>query len=575
MHPASVPSQDDVLQLFRRAGFPSLTPLQQKLVPLLLKNRDAVAEVSEGGGTSAAVVAPLVLGLRGAGPALRALLLVPAAPDVGKLARAYARFTRVVRDAPSFVSLGETEDARREERRLEREAAIVAGTVERVIDHIRRGSISFAGLQTLVIREPPAESRADFVRDVQFIFAKCGERPRVVLLTRAPLAPDDELLQILHHPLSLGSQDREGPAPAFSHAVMLTEGRPAADVLARAALGLRLPPLVAFHAPRTDASALATALRSRGLRSDGLPPSSRVQGRRDMLLAFTRRELDVLLVPLAGASASDLEAVEPAQVVFLDLPTASYRSPGGVLKRASVLAFGERDRDLGKLQEAFGVAFDKKDIPDDDALLSGAIDRVLSRIKDEDKSELARLRARIRKQVPFLMRPLFMASLLKSQLPARSAASAPAARPASSRPRGAGAPVAPAAQVPPRGQRGRFGRSVEGVRGEPVRAESTRESARGAGDRAGPPASGDSTQLFVSIGRNRRVYARDLTELFSSRLQLAPGDIRDVRVFDKYSFVDIAPARAEEAIQQLNGVELKGRPLTVNYAKKKEENKAT
>ena len=88
-----------------------------------------------------------------------------------------------------------------------------------------------------------------------------------------------------------------------------------------------------------------------------------------------------------------------------------------MLKRAGVIALGERERDLGRLQEAIGVAFDKKELPDDDALLSGAIDRVLRRIKDEDKSELSRLRARIRKQVPLLLRPFFMASLLKAQLP--------------------------------------------------------------------------------------------------------------------------------------------------------------
>jgi ATP-dependent RNA helicase DeaD len=562
MHAASVPSQDEVLQTFRRAGFSDFTPLQQKLVPLLLKGRDVVAEVSEGGGTSAAVAAPLVLGLRRSGSALRALLLVPTPDDVGKMSRAFARFARVVRDAPPFVPLGESADARREERRLEREAVVVVGTVGRVIDHIRRGTISFSGLQTLIVREPPPESRPDFVKDVQFIFAKCEERPRIVLLTRGPLPADDELVGMLHHPLTMGAQERE-PVPVSSHSAMLLEGREVADGLARAVLGLRLPPVVAVHAPRADAGALAKTLRARGLRVDTLPPASRAPGRREMLLAFARRKLDVLLVPQAGATAADLEAVEPAQVVLLDLPAASNRSPGGVLTSASVLALGERDRDLQRLQEAIGVAFDRKDIPDDDALLSGVIDRVLSRIKDEDRSELVRLRSRIRRQVPLLLRPLFMASLLKSMLPARPAVGGPAGRPAAARPRGGASPSTPAVQVPPRGQKGRFGRSVDSGRGEPSRT--ARPSA----------APGDSTQLFVSIGRNRRVYARDLTELFTDRLQLAPGDIRDVRVFDKYSFVDIAPARAQEAISRLTGTELKGRPITVNYAKKKEENRAT
>jgi hypothetical protein len=93
--------------------------------------------------------------------------------------------------------------------------------------------------------------------------------------------------------------------------------------------------------------------------------------------------------------------------------------------------------------------------------------------------------------------------------------------------------------------------------------------------RADTRAGGDYAQLFVSVGRNRRVYARDLTELFTEKLQLAAGEISGVRVFDKYSFVDIAAARAGEAISKLSGLEVKGRPITVNYAKKKEEKEST
>lgn len=178
MHPARIPSQDEVLQFFRRAGFSSLTPFQEKLIPVLLNRRDAIAEAPRGAGTSSALAAPLVLGLRGAGPSLRALILLPTADDVARMARAFTRFTRGMRDAPSFVALGEPDDARRVQRRLEREGTVVAGTTGRVIDHIRRGGLSFGELETVIMRAPESEGRADFVKDVQFISAKWTERPR-------------------------------------------------------------------------------------------------------------------------------------------------------------------------------------------------------------------------------------------------------------------------------------------------------------------------------------------------------------------------------------------------------------
>jgi hypothetical protein len=75
----------------------------------------------------------------------------------------------------------------------------------------------------------------------------------------------------------------------------------------------------------------------------------------------------------------------------------------------------------------------------------------------------------------------------------------------------------------------------------------------------------------VSIGRNRRVYPRDLGDFFVQKLGIRPDEIGNVRVFDKYSFVEISPSRAQDAITRLTGADYKGRILTVNYAKKKED----
>jgi len=98
---------------------------------LLLKGRDAVAEVPAGSGASTAIAgAPGALPPRGRTGTARPYH--PAtADDVGKVARAFTRLSRAVRDAPAFVPLGEIEDARREQRRLERESTVVAGTAGR------------------------------------------------------------------------------------------------------------------------------------------------------------------------------------------------------------------------------------------------------------------------------------------------------------------------------------------------------------------------------------------------------------------------------------------------------------
>jgi len=78
--------------------------------------------------------------------------------------------------------------------------------------------------------------------------------------------------------------------------------------------------------------------------------------------------------------------------------------------------------------------------------------------------------------------------------------------------------------------------------------------------------------VFVSIGRNRRVYPRDLVGLFISVAGIEKERIGDIRVLANYSFVQLFKEDAEKAIAALNGHVYRGRPLSVSYSKQRPEN---
>ncbi len=98
-----------------------------------------------------------------------------------------------------------------------------------------------------------------------------------------------------------------------------------------------------------------------------------------------------------------------------------------------------------------------------------------------------------------------------------------------------------------------------------------------AGEKGTPPpaarahAEAGFTRLFISAGKSRGVYAKDLATLFSDTLQVDRGRIGDIRVLDNYSFLEIDSALAEKAIAALSGSQLKGKQISVNYARKKED----
>ena len=82
----------------------------------------------------------------------------------------------------------------------------------------------------------------------------------------------------------------------------------------------------------------------------------------------------------------------------------------------------------------------------------------------------------------------------------------------------------------------------------------------------------ESVQLFVSIGRNRKVFPREILALIIARAKIGREDIGMIRVLDNYSFVQVRSDVSDTIIEALHGTAFRGRTLTVNYARSREEN---
>ena len=83
-----------------------------------------------------------------------------------------------------------------------------------------------------------------------------------------------------------------------------------------------------------------------------------------------------------------------------------------------------------------------------------------------------------------------------------------------------------------------------------------------------------ATSIFVSIGKNRRVYPRDLVGLLVAVGGLDRDRIGDIKVLANYSFVQLYTEDCQTAIDKLNGYDYRGRKLVVSFSKQKEDDSA-
>ena len=77
--------------------------------------------------------------------------------------------------------------------------------------------------------------------------------------------------------------------------------------------------------------------------------------------------------------------------------------------------------------------------------------------------------------------------------------------------------------------------------------------------------------VFISIGRNRRVFPRDLITLIVQNANIERSRIGDIRVLDNYSFVQLYSEDCNNVIAALDGLEYRGRKLSCSYSRKNDD----
>lgn len=80
-----------------------------------------------------------------------------------------------------------------------------------------------------------------------------------------------------------------------------------------------------------------------------------------------------------------------------------------------------------------------------------------------------------------------------------------------------------------------------------------------------------ATSIFISIGKNRRVYPRDLVGILIAVAGIDRERIGDIKVLANYSFVQLYTEDAQTAIDKLNGYDYRGRKLAVSYSRQKSD----
>ena len=168
-------------------GYTAPTPIQSKVVPIILNGRDLIGQAQTGTGKTAAFGIPLVEMMERRGVGVQALILVPTRELCVQVAGEIRKISahRGLRVATLFGG----EPIAKQFQALRQGADVVVGTPGRIQDHLSRGTVRFNQVRTVVLDEADRMLDIGFEPEIRKILGHTPSGRQTVLFSATMPAP--------------------------------------------------------------------------------------------------------------------------------------------------------------------------------------------------------------------------------------------------------------------------------------------------------------------------------------------------------------------------------------------------
>ena len=173
---------DNTLAALHKKGFEEPTEIQAHTIPLLLRGDvDVVGHAQTGTGKTAAFGLPLIENLRERSKTVQALILVPTRELAVQVAEEINSLRGKKRLGIIAIYGGQSMD--QQLRRLHKGVDIVVGTPGRLKDHLERGSLQIKQISHMVLDEADEMLNMGFIDDVEDILSYTNREKRMLLFS--------------------------------------------------------------------------------------------------------------------------------------------------------------------------------------------------------------------------------------------------------------------------------------------------------------------------------------------------------------------------------------------------------
>ena len=307
-----------ILNAVADLGFETPSPIQQICIPHLLEGRDVLGMAQTGSGKTAAFSLPILAKIDPTEKHPQLLVMAPTRELAIQVADACEQFVKYAKGI-NIVTLygGQRYDIQL--RALKQGAQVVVGTPGRILDHLRRGTLSLAELKAIVLDEADEMLRMGFIDDVETVMAELPEHHQTALFSATMPEPIRRITKrFMNDPQEVKIKATQQSAPDIAQSCWYVHGFRKNEALLRFLEVEDFDAAIIFTRTKSGTLDVTELLEKHGFRAAALNGDMTQQLREQTLDRLRSGSLDIVVATDVAARGIDIERI--SLVVNYDIP---------------------------------------------------------------------------------------------------------------------------------------------------------------------------------------------------------------------------------------------------------------
>ena len=300
----------ELMRAIEKLGYVRATPVQAGSIPYFMQWRDVIAKAPTGTGKTFAFGIPMVEHADPEGTDVTGLVLAPTR-ELAIQIRDELRGLCAFREGVRTVCLYGGQPIEKQIVQLKKAPQIVVATPGRLMDHLKRRTISLDKVETVVLDEADRMLDMGFVRDVTRILDKMPKRKNLGMFSATISREVMDISWVYQRdPVEITVRADQENKPDIAQYRLDLDRSQKVEVLARLLEMGQYDRVIVFCNTKNMADRLGGLLRMRGLSCEAIHGDVQQRVREKTLLKFREGKLRILAATDVAARGLDIDDVD-------------------------------------------------------------------------------------------------------------------------------------------------------------------------------------------------------------------------------------------------------------------------